>query len=111
MYNAEDIDNAQVDDGAKCRKAVAKIVDDLDTLPEFDKFPAEYWVYLRPTNPIERTFATVRLRVKVAERPGSPTADIGLATSSSTLHKPAGELSTPRIWSPCCAPESSTKVN
>ncbi len=28
----------------------------------FYKFPAEHWKHLRSTNPIESTFATVRLR-------------------------------------------------
>ena len=48
IYNAEDIDKAQVavkafevDFGAKYPKAVAKITDDLDTLLEFYKYPAE----------------------------------------------------------------------
>jgi transposase-like protein len=58
IYNAEDIDKAQVavkafeiDFGAKYPKAVAKIVDDLDTLLEFYKYPAEHWIPLRTTNP------------------------------------------------------------
>ena len=59
IYNAEDIDKAQVavkafevDFGAKYPKAVAKITDDLDTLLEFYKYPAEHWIHLRTTNPI-----------------------------------------------------------
>ena len=43
----------------------AKIIDDLDVLLEFYNFPAEHWVHLRTTNPIESTFATVRHRTKV----------------------------------------------
>ena len=31
-------------------------------LLEFYNYPAEHWVHLRTTNPIESTFATVRLR-------------------------------------------------
>jgi transposase-like protein len=38
---------------------------DPDVLLEFYKYPAEHWVHLRTTNPIESTFATVRLRTKV----------------------------------------------
>ena len=60
IYNAEDIDHAQVaikafevDYGAKYPKAVAKIVDDADVLLEFYKYPAEHWIHLRTTNPIE----------------------------------------------------------
>jgi putative transposase len=56
--------------GTKWPKAVAKITDDLDVLLEFYDFPAEHWVHLRTTNPIESTFATVRLRQRVAKGPG-----------------------------------------
>jgi transposase-like protein len=59
IYNAEDIDKAQVaikafavDYGAKYPKAVAKITDDADVLLEFYKYPAEHWVHLRTTNPM-----------------------------------------------------------
>jgi len=58
VYNAEDIAKAQVavkafevDFGAKYPKAVAKIVDDLDTLLEFYKYPAEQ-IHVRTTNRI-----------------------------------------------------------
>jgi putative transposase len=43
-------------------KAVEGVADDLDTLLTFYDFPAEHWPHLRMTNPIESTFATVRLR-------------------------------------------------
>ena len=86
IYNAEDIDKAQVaikafevDYGAKYPKAVAKITDDADVLLEFYKYPAEHWVHLRTTNPIESTFATVRLRTKVTKGPGSRAAAIAMA--------------------------------
>ncbi len=46
--------------GAKFPKAVAKITDDLGELLAFYDYPAEHWVHLRTTNPIESTFATVR---------------------------------------------------
>jgi transposase-like protein len=52
--------------------AVAKIVDDADVLLEFYKYPAEHWIHLRTTNPIESTFATVRLRTKVTKAPDDP---------------------------------------
>ncbi len=65
IYNAENIDKAQVaikafelDYRAKYPKEVAKITDDMDVLLEFYKYPAEHWVHLRTTNPIESTFAT-----------------------------------------------------
>ncbi len=76
IYNAEDIDKAQlavkafdIDYGKKYPKAVAKIVDDIDVLLEFFKYPAEHWIHLLTTNPIESTFATVRLRTKVTKGP------------------------------------------
>ena len=67
------------DYGAKYPTAVAKIFDDLDTLLEFYKYPAEHWIHLRTTNPIESTFATVRLRTKVTKGPGSRSAGIFMA--------------------------------
>ncbi len=48
--------------GAKFGKAAAKITDDLAELLAFYDFPAEHWIHLRTTNPIESTFATVRHR-------------------------------------------------
>jgi len=76
ICNAEDIDKAQVavkafevGFGAKYPKVVAKITDDLDTLLEFYHYPAEHWIHLRITNPIESTFATVCLRTKVTKGP------------------------------------------
>lgn len=86
IYNAEDIDKAQlaikafeIDYGAKYPKAVAKITDDADVLLEFYRYPAEHWVHLRTTNPIESTFATVRLRTKVTKGPGSRAAGLAMA--------------------------------
>jgi len=86
IFNAEDIDKAQIatkafqiDYGAKYPKAVAKIVDDADVLLEFYKYPAEHWIHLRTTNPIESTFATVRLRTRVTKGPGSRAAGLAMA--------------------------------
>ena len=39
--------------GAKWPKAVAKIVDKPDELLAFFDFPAEHWIHLKTTNPIE----------------------------------------------------------
>ena len=86
IFNAEDIDKAQVavkafevDYAAKYPKAVAKIVDDADVLLEFYRYPAEHWIHLRTTNPIESTFATVRLRTRVTKGPGSRAAGVAMA--------------------------------
>ena len=47
---------------AKYPKAVECLSKDRDVLLSFDDFPAEHWVHIRTTNPVESTFATVRLR-------------------------------------------------
>lgn len=81
IHNAEDRDHAAPAIttfaqlyGAKFPKAVKKITDDQDHLPAFYDFPAEHWIRLRTTNPIESTFSTVRLRTKVTRGAGSRTA-------------------------------------
>ena len=60
-------------------KAVAKITEDLDALLEFYDYPAEHWIHLRTTNPIESTFATVRPRQRVTKGPGTRAAGIAMA--------------------------------
>ena len=45
----------------------------------FYDYPAEHWVHLRTTNPIESTFATGRLRRRVTKGPGSRAAGIAMA--------------------------------
>jgi len=65
--------------GAKFPKAVAKITDDAEELLAFYDYPAEHWVHLRTTNPIESTFATVRHRTKVTKGPGSRAAGLAMA--------------------------------
>ena len=47
---------------AKYPEAVTCLVKDRDVLLTFFDFPAEHWAHIRTTNPIESTFATVRLR-------------------------------------------------
>jgi putative transposase len=86
IWNAEDKGHANAaakafaaDYGIKWPKAVAKITDDLEVLLAFYDFPAEHWVHLRTTNPIESTFATVRLRQRVTKGPGSRAAGIAMA--------------------------------
>jgi transposase-like protein len=63
------------------RAALAEIynAEDLDTLLAFYDFPAEHWIHLRSTNPIESTFATVRLRTRVTKGPGSRAAGVAMA--------------------------------
>ena len=66
------------DFGVKYPKAVAKIVDDAEQLLAFYDFPAEHWIHLKTSNPIESTFATVRLRTKVTKGPGSRAAGLAM---------------------------------
>jgi transposase-like protein len=86
IYSAEDKTHAKVaakafdiEFGTKWPKAAAKISDDLDVLLSFYDFPAEHWIHLRTTNPIESTFATVRLRQRVTKGPGSRAAGVAMA--------------------------------
>jgi len=61
---------------AKYPKAVACLSRDEDVLFTFYDFPAEHWVHLRTTNPIESTFATVRHRTRQTKGSGSRTATL-----------------------------------
>jgi transposase-like protein len=86
IYNAEDREHAEhaarafeATYGANWPKATAKITEDLDVLLEYYDYPAEHWVHLRTTNPIESTFATVRLRQRVTKGPGSRAAGVAMA--------------------------------
>lgn len=64
--------------GVKHPKAVAKIADDAERLLAFYDFPAEHWIHLKTSNPIESIFATVRLRTKVTKGPGSRAAGLAM---------------------------------
>ena len=59
---------------ARYPKAVECLTKDRDVLLAFYDFPAEHWIHLRTTNPIESTFATVRLRHRRTKGSGSRTA-------------------------------------
>jgi len=59
---------------AKYAKAVGCLVKDREELLVFYDFPAQHWVHLRTTNPIESTFATVRLRTSKTKGSGSRSA-------------------------------------
>ena len=48
--------------GSKYDKAVSCLAKDRKALLTFYDFPAEHWKHIRTSNPIESTFATVRLR-------------------------------------------------
>lgn len=62
----------------KYPKAVKCLADDRDQLLAFYDFPAEQWMHIRTTNPIESTFATVRLRTKRTKGSGSRAACLAM---------------------------------
>ena len=59
---------------AKYTKATDCLVKDREELLVFYDFPALHWIHLRTTNPIESTFATVRLRTSKTKGSGSRSA-------------------------------------
>lgn len=105
IWSAEDKDHAlaavkqfQTAYAAKFGKAVAKVIDDLDELLALYDFPAEHWIHLRTTNPIESIFATVRHRTKVTKGPGSRAAGLAMAfklIESAQAHRRA--VNAPRL--------------
>jgi transposase-like protein len=56
---------------AKYPKATECLTKDREVLLRFYDFPAEHWIHIRTTNPIESTFATVRLRTNKTKGCGS----------------------------------------
>ena len=64
---------------AKYPKSAASLVDSRDKLVTRFDFPAERWQHLRTTNPIESTFATVKLRQRVTKGAGSRAAGLAMA--------------------------------
>jgi transposase-like protein len=86
IRDAPDRDHAEraigvfaADYGIKWPKAVAKITGDAEALLCFFDFPAEHWVHLKTSNPIESTFSSVRLRTRVTKGPGSKAAGLAMA--------------------------------
>jgi transposase-like protein len=63
---------------AKYDKATACLAKDRDVLLTFYDFPAEHWRHLRTTNPIESTFATVRLRHRRTKGNGTRSACLSM---------------------------------
>jgi len=64
---------------AKYPKAVKSLQTEADKLMTHFDFPAEHWKHLRTTNPIESTFATVKLRQRVTKGAGSRKAGLAMA--------------------------------
>jgi len=63
---------------AKYPRAVECLQEDRDALLTFYDLPAEHWIHLRTTNPIESTFATVRLRHRRTKGNGSRDACLAM---------------------------------
>jgi transposase-like protein len=76
---ALDAVRAFADEFSSRPKATKKITEELDSLLAFYDYPAEHWIHLRSTNPIESTFATVRLRQRVTKGAGSREAGLAMA--------------------------------
>jgi putative transposase len=65
--------------GTKWPRASECLEKDRVELLAFYDFPAEHWQHLRTSNPIESTFATVRLRTYRTKGPGSRKAGLAMA--------------------------------
>ena len=84
--------------GAKYDKATACLAKDRAVLLTFYDFPAEHWKHLRTTNPIESTFATVRLRTIKSK--GVPQPDHGAHHGLQVVPVGSQEMATSRRISP-----------
>ena len=67
----KDIQAFKEEYGAKYPKAVETLTRDQDELLMFFDFPAEHWLHIRTSNPVESAFATVRLRQRITKGAGS----------------------------------------
>ena len=74
---ARDIFDQRYND--KFPKAVESLVKNWRELTTFFHYPAQHWAHIRTTNPIESSFATVKLRTKVTKGAGSTTTAAAMA--------------------------------
>jgi transposase-like protein len=65
--------------GPKYPKAAECLVGDREALLTHFDLPAEHWLHVRTTNPVESPFATVRLRQRVTKGAGSRTKGLTMA--------------------------------
>jgi putative transposase len=75
----EDIALFSEEYSARYPKAVETLTKDQDHLLTFFDFPAEHWLHLRTTNPIESTFAAVKARTRKTKGAGSRKAGLAMA--------------------------------
>jgi hypothetical protein len=69
----------------KYPKSVECLTKNWDQLVTFFHYPANHWQHLRTTNPIESSFATVKLRTKVTKGAGSK--DTAAVMAFKLLHE------------------------
>ena len=117
IWNAEDREHTEkaarafvADYGTKWPKAAAKITDDLDVLLAFYDYPAEHWIHLRTTNPIESTSPPSDSASGSPRDPAPAPQASPWPSSSSSPHKPAGARSTHPTWSPWSAPARGSRT-
>jgi transposase-like protein len=75
----EDIERFSREFEAKYPKAVDTLTRGQDELLTFFDYPAEHWIHLRTTNPIESPFATVKARTRKTKGAGSRKAGLAMA--------------------------------
>ena len=75
----EDIERFSQEFEAKYPKTVDTLTKDQDELLMFFNFPAEHWIHLRTTNPIESPFSTVKARTRKTKGAGSRKAGLAMA--------------------------------
>lgn len=79
--------------GRKFPEACECLQKDKDVLFTFYDFPAEHWIHIRTTNPIESTFATVRLRTEKTKGCGTRLAPLRWFSSLAWKLKRRGKRS------------------
>jgi putative transposase len=87
---------------AKYERACECLKKDKDVLFTFYDFPAEHWVHIRTTNPIESTFGTVRHRTRKTKGCGSRLATLTMVFKLS--------LETEKTWKKLKGHQLITKV-
>lgn len=85
---------------AKYPKAAKALSTETDKLMTHFDFPAEHWTHLRTTNPIESTFATVKLRQRVTKGAGSRNAGLAMAFQLLLLAQKSWRRLNGREWLP-----------
>ena len=65
--------------GYKYPKALACLSKDKAEILAFYDFPAEHWIHIRTSNPIESMFATVKLRTNKTKNAGSRKTTLAMA--------------------------------